>query len=130
MTAGGSTLLRFLIVGSVLAGIYALLAALATSHLPLPKAVSAGAAWVLCIPLGFFSQRRFTFADSNPHRHALWIYAATQAIGVGIGAGMSFLFAQGTFWPDLFVHFSASALAAIVSYTINRSITFPPSPSI
>jgi putative flippase GtrA len=121
------TLLRFLVVGSALAGVYALLAAFATSQLPWPKAVSAAVAWVICVPLGFWCQRRFTFTDSAPHRLALGLYAATQLIGIGIGAGMSYLFARGAFWPDLAVHFAASALAAVVSYIINRKLTFPES---
>lgn len=125
----GRTFLRFLVVGSALAVVYALLAALATTHLPLPRAVSAGAAWILCIPLGFWCQRRFTFAGSGQHRAALGIYAGTQVLGVAIGAGMSFLFARGAFWPDLVVHLCASALAAVTSYAINRRFTFPSHPS-
>ncbi len=129
MTTGESrTVLRFLFVGTALAAIYALLAALATSHLPLPRAVSAGLAWVACIPLGFWCHRRFTFRESRQHPGALGLYAATQVIGVGIGAGISFLFARGLFWPDLGVHLSASALAAAISYSINRSFTFPRHP--
>lgn len=118
-------MLRFLAVGSALALVYALLAALATSQLPLPRALSAGLAWAICIPLGFWCQRHITFRGSQRHPFALGLYAATQVMGVGIGAGMSFLFAQGEFWSDLPVHFAASALAAAASYLINRRFTFP-----
>lgn len=121
----GTKFLRFVIVGSAMALVYALLAAFGTSHLPLPTAVSAGLAWVLCIPLGFLGQRHFTFADSKPHRHALGLYTLTQVIGIGIAAGTSFLFAQGAFWPDLLVHLAASALAAVVSFGLNHVVTFP-----
>jgi putative flippase GtrA len=120
-----TTFLRFLIVGSALALVYALLAALATSQLPWPKAVSAGAAGIACVPLGFWCHRRFTFTDSAGRPFALAVYALTQVVAVGIGAGTSFLFATGRFGPDLFVHLSASALAAVVSYVINRKVTFP-----
>jgi putative flippase GtrA len=120
-----STFLRFLVVGSALAGVYALLAALATSQLPWPRAVSAGLAWMVCIPLGFFCQRRFTFTNGRQHRHSIWIYAATQALGICIGAATSGLFARGDFWPDLGVHLSASALAAVVSFLVNRRFAFP-----
>ena len=93
-----STFARFLLVGGALAALYALLAALATSQLPWPKAVSAAVAWLACIPLGFWCHRRFTFPGSARRPFALALYAATQLIGIGIGAGMSYLFATGSFW--------------------------------
>ena len=119
------TLLRFLVVGGCLATLYATLAALATSSLPLPKALSSALVWLLCIPVGFWSHRRFTFTTRQAHRHGLWLYAATQVLGIGIASGVSFLLARGQFWPDLFVHLLASGLAAIASYLINRWIVFP-----
>ncbi len=129
MTLRHATLLRFLAVGGGISLLYAILAAAATSHLPLPRAVSAGALWVLCIPVAFWLQRRITFTDSTPHRHGLWLYAATQGMGVGIVASVSFLLANGSFRHDLFVHLLGSALAAVASYLISRRIVFPqPSP--
>jgi len=119
------TLLRFLVVGGSLALVYATLAALATSYLPLPKALASGMVWVLCIPLGFWAHRRFTFTTRKPHRHGLWLYAATQGLGIGIAASVSYLLATGSFRHDLFVHLLASALAAVVSYLISRWIVFP-----
>lgn len=119
------TLVRFLIVGGGLALFYATLAAVGTSQLPLPKAMSSAIVWVLCIPLGFWCHRRFTFVARRPHRFALWLYAATQVLGIGIAAGVSFLLARGAFWPDLVVHLFASALAAVASYLINRWVVFP-----
>ena len=121
------TLLRFLAVGGGIALLYAVLAALATSRLPLPKALSSGVIWVLCIPLGFWLQRRFTFTGRRPHKHGLWLYAATQLLGLGIVASVSFLLASGIFWPDLGVHLLASALAAVASFLINHWIVFPDS---
>lgn len=120
-----STFVRFLVVGCTLAVVYAILAALATSQLPWPKAVSAAVAWVICIPLGFWSHRHFSFPGSGQHRFALGLYAGTQLLGIGIGAGTSFLFARGEFWPDLIVHLCASALAAVASFVLNRRFTFP-----
>lgn len=125
-----STFLRFLFVGGALAVVYALLAAFATSQLPLPHALSAALAWAVCIPLGFWCQRHFTFGGSGLHRFALGLYAGTQVLGMGIGAGMSFLFARGQFWPDLAVHLLASALAAVASFAINRRLTFPSDPTV
>jgi putative flippase GtrA len=119
------TFLRFLFVGGCVAVLYAVLAALATTHLPLPKPVSAAGIYILHIPLGFWCQRHFTFASSTPRRHALWLYAATQVLGICTAATVSHLFAQGVFWPDVFVHLGASALAAIMSYLINRLVIFP-----
>jgi putative flippase GtrA len=119
------TLLRFLVVGASLAALYATLAALATSQLPWPKALSSALVWVLCIPIGFLSHRRFTFTTRKAHRHGLWLYAGTQVLGIGIASGVSFLLARGLFWPDLFVHLLASGLAALASYLINRWIVFP-----
>ena len=119
------TLARFLVVGAGLALPYATLAALATSHLPLPKALSSGVIRVLCIPLGCWHQRRFTFTGRRPHKHGLWLYTATQLLGLGIVASVSFLLASGIFWPDLGVHLLASALAAVASFLINHWIVFP-----
>ena len=111
--------------GACLAALYATLAALATSQLSWPKALSAALVWVLCIPIGFLSHRRFTFTTRTAHRYGLWLYAATQVLGISIASGVSFLLARGEFWPDLFVHLLASGLAAIASYLINRWIVFP-----
>jgi putative flippase GtrA len=122
--ASDRTLLRFLVVGASLAALYATLAALATSQLPWPKALSSALAWVVCIPIGFLSHRRFTFTTRTPRRHALWLYGATQVLGIGIASGVSYLLARGQFWPDLFVHLFASGLAAIASYLINRWFVF------
>ena len=119
------TFFRFLVVGGSIGLIYATLAAAATSHLPLPKAMSSAMVWVACIPVGFWCQRKFTFAARRPHRFALWLYAATQVIGIGIAATVSLLMARGVFWPDLAVHLFASALAAVASYLINRWVVFP-----
>lgn len=121
----GRTFLRFLLVGGGMAVLYAALAALATSHLPVPKALSSAGAWVICVPLGYALQRRFTFVASAPHRHALWLYAGTQGLSIGIVATVSHFLARGAFWPDLVVHLGASGLAAVVSYVINRRIVFP-----
>ncbi|KAF0137886.1 MAG: Uncharacterized protein FD152_3 [Xanthobacteraceae bacterium] len=128
-TAPDRTFLRFLFVGATLAALYATLAALATSQLPLPKALSSALIWMLCIPIGFWTHRRFTFTTRTAHRHGLWLYAATQVLGIGIAAGVSFLFARGQFWPDLLVHLLASGLAAVASYLINHWIIFPDPPA-
>jgi putative flippase GtrA len=127
MTLGGlyqNTLLRFLVVGGCLALLYSILAALATTYLPVPKPLSAAGTWVFCIPLGFWCQRHFTFATSTPRRHALWLYGATQVLGVCIAATATHFLARGVFWPDLFVHLGASAFVAIISYLFNRLVIF------
>lgn len=120
-----NTLLRFVFVGGAVALLYAVLAALATSQLALPKTLSAVVLYLALIPLAFWLQRRFTFATSTPHRHAPWLYAATQALGVGMVAVLSHLLASGRFWPDLAVHLVAATLAALISFAINRLVVFP-----
>jgi putative flippase GtrA len=125
VTPGQGTLIRFLIVGGGMALVFSVLAALATAHLPVPDPVASAGAWVLCIPLGYLGHRRFTFPASKPHRHALWLYTATQALSIGIVAALSHLFARGVFGPDLALHLVASALAAAVSFVINRWVVFP-----
>jgi putative flippase GtrA len=123
-----STLLRFLVVGGGMAALYAVCAALATSYLPLSRSLSSALVWILCIPLGFWCQRRFTFTGSTPHRHALWLYAAIQVMGIGIAASNSHFLARGAFWHDLMVHLLSAALAAILSYLVNRLVVFPKGP--
>ena len=120
-----NTLLRFLAVGAGLALLYATLAALATSQVPLPKSVTSAVVWMLCIPLGFWCHRRFTFTTRTPHRHGLWLYAATQVLGIGIAATVSYFLATGAFRHDLFVHLLASGLAAVASFLISHLIVFP-----
>jgi putative flippase GtrA len=124
-----STLMRFLVVGGAMTALYSVTAALATTYLPLPRSLSSAVVWMLCIPLGFWCQRRFTFTGSTPHRRALWLYAAVQVMGIGIAATNSHLLARGSFWPDLMVHIFSAALAAILSYLVNRLIVFPKDPS-
>lgn len=119
------TLLRFIVVGGSLAVVYAILAALATSQLPLPKALSAALVWVLCIPLGYWSHRRFSFGSRSARRHGLWLYGGTQVLSVLIASATSFLLATGEFQSDLLVHLLASALAALASYALNSRFTFP-----
>lgn len=116
---------RFLLVGGGIALIYSVLAAVATSWLPWPSALVSGALWVAFIPVGYWAQRRFTFADSRLHRHALVLYAATQVLGVAIVTATSAFLVQGLFWPDLSIHLAASALAALSSFAINRLVVFP-----
>lgn len=125
MSMRDTTFPRFVVVGGGLALLYATLAALATSQVPLPKALSSGIVWVLCIPVGFWCHRRFTFTTRRAHRHGLWLYAATQGLGIAIAAATSWLLATGAFWPDLFVHLLASGLAAVASYLISRRYVFP-----
>jgi putative flippase GtrA len=120
------SLLRFLIVGGGFSALYATLAALATSYVPLPKALSSVIVWIVCIPIVFWCHRRFTFPTRQPHRLGLWVYAATQVMGLAIVATASGLLARGVFWPDLIVHFLATGVAAVVSYLITRSVIFLP----
>ena len=123
-----SSFLRFLLVGGGMAGVYALLAALATSQLPIPRAASSALAWIACIPIAFWAHRRFSFPESRPHRHGLWLYAATQGLSIAIVAAISQLLAQGLFWHDLIVHLFASAVAAVSSYAISRKVIFSDRP--
>jgi putative flippase GtrA len=125
-----STIFRFLVVGGGMTALYSVAAALATTWLPLPKPASSAGVWILCIPLGYWCQRRFTFTGSTPHRHALWLYAAVQVMGIGIAATTSHFLARGAFWPDLMVHLLAAALAALLSYLVNRFIVFPAGPAV
>jgi putative flippase GtrA len=118
--------LRFLIVGVGFSALYAVLAALATTHVPLPKALSSMTVWIICIPIVFWCHRRFTFPTRQPHRFGLWVYAATQGMGLAIVATASGLLARGDFWPDLIVHLLATGVAAVVSFLITRSVIFLP----
>ncbi|MGL4236430.1 GtrA family protein [Tabrizicola sp.] len=120
-----NTLLRFLFVGGSMSLLYSVLTAFSTLHVPLPGPLVAGLVWVMCIPLAFWCQRRFTFRADTPHRNALWLYAATQCLGITIVALASALLARGSFWPDVIVYLGASALAAMASYLINRLVIFP-----
>ncbi|MGL4238266.1 GtrA family protein [Tabrizicola sp.] len=125
MTSSYTTYVRFLAVGGGLALLYAVLAALATSQLPLPNALSSAILWVLFIPVGFWCHRHFTFTSRRPHRHGLWLYAAIQLLSIGIVSGLSQLLARGTFWPDVAIHLMSACLAATASYLINSLVVFP-----
>ncbi|VDC20199.1 GtrA family protein [Pseudogemmobacter humi] len=120
-----STLGRFLLVGGGVALVYSVLTALATSVLPYPRPLMAVLIAMACVPPAFWCQRRFTFRDSTPRRHALAVYAAAQALGMAIVAGASALFSTGLFWPDTLVYLAASAVSAVASFAINRLVAFP-----
>lgn len=120
-----NTFVRFLLVGGFMAGVYALLAALATSQLPIPKPLSSALAWLICIPPAYWLQSTFTFAGSRRHRAAFGLYAGVQALSIVIVAVVSQLLANGIFLHDVVVHLFGSALAAVSSYLINRHFVFP-----
>lgn len=124
-----NTLLRFLIVGGSMSLLFSLLTAFSTLHLPLPKPLVAGLVWVICIPIAFWCQRRFTFQTSAPRSNALGLYAATQGLGIVIVAVATAGLARGSFWPDMLVYLGASALAATASYLISRLVIFPTGPT-
>ncbi len=119
-----SSFLRFLLVGGSFALICSLLAAFLTGLLPLPPWMSAALAWLLCIPPAWLCQRRFTFHDRAPREGGAVLYLLTQGLGLCIAALAGALFAQGRFGHDTLVYLLASALAAVVSYAINRLVIF------
>ena len=122
------SLFRFLLVGGSMALVYALSTAILTGLLPLPPALTAVLVWLACIPPAFWAQRRFTFAASTPHRHALALYALTQGLGMVIVSVAAALFASREMTRDLLLYLAASALAAVVSYGINRMVIFAAAP--
>lgn len=120
-----STLVRFLLVGGGISLVYSVLTAFATSVLPWPRPLVAVLIAIACVPPAFWCQRRFTFRDSTPRRHALAAYAAAQALGMAIVAAASALFSTGLFWPDTLVYLAASAVSALTSFAISRLVAFP-----
>ncbi len=119
-----STFFRFILVGGSFALIYSVLTALVTNTVPLPKPLLAALVWAACIPPAFYCQRRFAFAKFAPRRGALGLYAATQGMGMGIAAVAAATLVQGRFWPDTVVFLGASALAAVLSFGVNRLVIF------
>lgn len=120
--------LRFLLVGALAACLYALCAAGLASLLPsVPPAVISTLLWFAFIPPVFWCHRRFSFRGMSPRPRALGLYALTQAISSAIVSVASVLFVTKVFWADIGVYLIATALAAIISYLLNRLVVFAPS---
>ncbi|MFE3835780.1 GtrA family protein [Pseudogemmobacter sonorensis] len=124
-----SSFMRFLLVGGVMALVCALLTATATRALPWPRPVTAALVWILCIPPAFWLQCRFTFTAEAPRRGGVALYALTQGLGILIAALAALWFARGAFLHDTAVYLCASALAAVISYLVNRLVIFPVRPA-
>jgi len=88
---------------------------------PLPKTLSSGTTWVLCLPLGFWCHRHLIFATHTAPAGAVARCSGAEA-GIGIAATVS---STGAFRHDLFMHLLASGLAAVAGFLINHWIVFP-----
>ena len=120
-----SQLVRFLAVGGGLAAGYALATAALVSA-GAPKVATSVALYLLCIPLGFVLQGRLTFRVPKARRGALALYAATQALSLGIVTLATALFVTGDFRRDTIVLLAASGSAALVSFAVSRAVVFRP----
>jgi putative flippase GtrA len=116
--------LRFLLVGGLAAGAYALVTAALVGLLAAPPALISALVWLAFIPPVFWCHRHFTFRAQPPRRGALGLYALTQGVSLSIVSVAGALFVTQDFIRDTAVYLVASALAAVSSFALNRWLVF------
>lgn len=120
----GSVFVRFLLVGGSVAVVYSLVTTIVTMTVPLPPPALAVATWLAFIPVGYACQARFTFSGHEARPGAGALYSLAQVVSMSIVAIAAWAFASGESWADTLVYLGASAIAAVVSYAINRLLVF------
>jgi putative flippase GtrA len=113
----------FLIVGASCAGCYLILAS--TLHiLGLPTTLSSTTAYTLCIPLGYFAHRHFTFRSDQPHNMSLPRYIIVQGVSVIVVTVITFIASVWMGLSPVFSFLFAAAIAAFTSYTTQKLWVF------
>ena len=113
----------FLIVGGLSASCYIALAEL-LHKLGISPTASSAVAYVLCLPLGYFGHRWFTFRSTRSHRHSGMAYPAVQVIAWLIAVATTFISASIFALPSLVAFFLAAACAAAASYLMQKHWVF------
>jgi putative flippase GtrA len=122
--ATADAFLRFLIVGGAFAVIYSVTTAGIVSHSAASPGWVSALVWLACIPPAYWCQRRFTFRPRADRRGALWLYALTQALSLGIVTVIAATFSTREMGWNTMVYLAASALAAVTSFALNRYVVF------
>ena len=115
--------LVFLIVGGLAASCYVALAMILHA-LGLSPTTSSALAYVLCMPLGYFAHRSFTFRSVRSHRHAGVAYPAVQVIALLIATALTFISADTLGLPPIVAFFLAASGAAAASYVMQKRWVF------
>jgi putative flippase GtrA len=77
-------LIVFCLVGALLAGLYFVFATVESSIFGIEPATASGIAYLLMIPVAYFSHRMVTFRSSALHRIAFPRFVVTSCVGVAL----------------------------------------------
>jgi putative flippase GtrA len=113
----------FLLVGTLSAACYIALSEVLHS-LGISPTASSASAYIVCLPLGYFGHRAFTFRSSRSHRRAGIAYPVVQVIALGIAVGITFVSAAVIGLPSLLAFFLAALSAASASYFMQKHWVF------
>ncbi|EBA13903.1 GtrA family protein [Roseobacter sp. CCS2] len=120
------TFMRFLIVGGSFSLGYALVTAGLINFAEMPPLLTSVMVYLLCIPLAFLAQKKFTFRDGRSGKTAMLIYGATQLGSLAIVSTITSRFVTRNFVIDTALFLATAGMAAVVSYLICRYVIFRP----
>jgi putative flippase GtrA len=119
-----STFIRFLLVGGFFAAVYSVVTALLVHWTTWPTALLSTLVYLACIPPAYWTQRRFTFRPTSSRRGTGILYLLTQGLSLLIVTGLSALLTTQSLVWNTCAYLFASAVAAVVTYLVNRHIVF------
>jgi putative flippase GtrA len=86
--------------------------------------VSSASAYAICLPLGYFGHRSFTFRSTRSHRFAGIAYPEVQFIALLIAVAITFTSVGILGLPPTLAFLLAAIGAASVSYLMQRRWVF------
>ncbi|MEL6641801.1 MAG: GtrA family protein [Pseudomonadota bacterium] len=118
--------MRFLMVGGGFSLGYALVTAGLINFVNAPALPASVVVYLLCIPLAFLAQKKFTFRDDQSGKSALLIYGATQVGSLVVVSAITSRFVTKNFAVDTGLFLVTAGAAAVISYLICRYVIFRP----
>ena len=117
---------RFLLVGGSFSLAYALVMAALIGMVDAPPLPTSMIVYLLCIPLAFLAQKKFTFRDDQSGKAAMLIYGVTQLGSLTFVSAISSRFVTKNFILDTGLFLVTAGTAAVISYLICRYVIFKP----
>ena len=118
--------MRFLMVGGGFSLGYAIVTAGLINFVNAPALPTSVIVYLLCIPLAFLAQKKFTFRDDQSGKSALLIYGATQVGSLAVVSAITSRFVSKSFVIDTGLFLVTAGAAAVISYLICRYVIFRP----
>ncbi len=118
--------MRFLMVGGSFSLGYAIVTAGLINFVNAPALPTSVVVYLVCIPLAFLAQKKFTFRDDQSGTSALLIYGATQVVSLVVVSAITSRFVTKNFVVDTVLFLVTAGAAAVISYLICRYVIFRP----